>query len=219
MNTREHFDSMLTSLHNDLLKMVTIVEDRINESIDIFKSRDLSKIADFVNKDDIIDKMEVEIQEKSIKIIATQQPTAKDLREIITTLNIVTEVERIGDYATDIAKIVKRLKETPNAEGTEKIFKMVDKVTDFLKASIDCFIKRDNIEALKLVVMDDEVDASYKHILLWAMQEMRNNGDNIEEVLHLIFITKYLERIADRATNICELAIFLTTGEHKDLNN
>ena len=161
--------------------------------------------------------MELEIEEKCVKLIATQQPAAKDLREIVTTLKIVTELERMGDYATDISKMVKRLPEQLASNGLEQLIKMSEEVANFLSAAIDCFIKKDDIEALRLSVLDDEIDASYKKVLIWAMEYMRDHGKDASEVLELILINKYLERMADRATNICEWAIYLATGERKEL--
>jgi phosphate transport system protein len=215
--TREHFDALLVELHDDVIKMVSLVEERIKESIIALKSMNLDAAIAIIKKDVEINKMEHDIEEKCLKIIATQQPAAKDLREVVTTLKIITELERMGDYATDIAKMTRRLPDKLESNGLEQIMTMADKVIAFLKDAVDCFVKKDEIQALKLAVADDEIDSAYKKMLIWSMEYMRDHGRNAGEVLYLIFITKYLERIADRATNICEWAIFLSTGEHKEL--
>ena len=216
---REHLDSLMEILQEDLVKMVSLAEERIKQSITALNNMDLELAKKIIESDDDIDDLEKVIEQKCIKLIATQQPTAKDLRGITTTLKIISEIERIGDYAVDISKGIKRLPKQLSSNAMDEIRKMAIRVVDFLDSSVDCFIKQDDIMALKLVVIDDEIDASYKKILLDSMRYMRDNGKDAQEIMHLMFITKYLERIADRATNICEWAIFITTGEHKDLNN
>ena len=205
-------DVRLKELHEELLKMGSIVEKQIYSSIEALKAQDIESAEEIIKRDDIVDSLQKQIEDRCIKFIATQQPLAKDLRYIFTTSKIVTDLERMADYAVDICKITKRLKK-------DKFIKeLVDIVQSMIKDSIDAYIQKDTDAAYKICKMDDQVDDYYRNIFKELMELMSEKKDVYNQAAQLLFVCKYLERVADHTTNICEWTIYLKTGKYVDLN-
>lgn len=217
--TRGSFDIELQNLHNDLLRMSSMVEKQIYSSIEALVNHD-DKLADAVIKDDdLVDKLEVEIDTKCIMLIGREQPLAKDLRNIFTATKIVTDLERMADHAVDIAKIVKRVSGEIYAKQLIDLPKMAKLTLNMIRKSIDAYIETSEEMAYETCKLDDEIDALYSAILTELISLMTKDNSLIHQCSQFLFICKFLERIADHATNICEATIYLVTGEVADLND
>jgi phosphate transport system protein len=216
--TRTGFDIALRGLHNDLLRMGSIVEKQIHQCVESLVNQD-DKLADnIIKNDDLVDNMQKEIENKCIRLIAKEQPLAIDLRTIFTATKIVTDLERMADYAVDIAKITKRLKKEKYVKELIDIPKMGQIVMKMIRSALDAYVAADVDSAYETCKMDDDIDCLYKSIFTEMLTIMSNSKENINQITQLLFVCKYLERVGDHVTNICEWTIYLVTGELKDLN-
>jgi len=214
MHTRYFFNKKLEELHLDLIKMGSLVEESIEKTILALKKQDIKLAERIVKNDDLIDDLEQKIEEKCLIIIARQQPLAKDLRAIGAALKMITDMERIADHSADIAEITMRMVNEHYIKPLIDIPQMAELAKGMVNKSIDAYVKQD-IEIAKAVCdYDDEVDNLFEQIVLELMEIMKKEPQTVEQATNLLFIAKYLERMADHATNISEWVIFNVTGEH-----
>lgn len=216
--TRTGFDLALEGLHNDLLRMGSIVEKQIYQCMEALVKQDEVLADQIIKNDDLVDKLNREIEDKCIKLTAKEQPLARDLRTIFTTTKLVTDLERMADYAVDIAKITIRLKNEKYIKELIDIPKMAGLVNVMIKKSLDSYVAADVDAAYEACKLDDGIDALYKSIYIELLTLASKDLKNVNQITQLLFVCKYLERVADHATNICEWTIYLVTGEQKDLN-
>ena len=205
-------------LHDDLLKMGNIVESQVNQSIKALKNQDVALANEVINNDDVVDDLMKEIEDKSIKLIAMQQPIATDLRFIFTCINVVTDLERIADHAVDIAKIAILLKDQDYMKELIDIPKMGDIVGNMIKEGINAYVERDLDKAYEISRRDDIIDEIFKNVFNETLKVMVKDTTKIEQATQFLFVCKFLERVADHVTNICEWTIYIVTGEQVDLN-
>ena len=215
---RELFKEYIRGLENEMMDMGRMVVGAIDRSVQALKGRDVAAAKKIVDDDLLINKKRWEIEEKCIKLIALQQPVASDLREIIAALNIITDLERIGDYAEGIAQIVIMLGDEPLVKPLVDIPLMAQKGIDMLNRSLQAFINRDSDSALKICNEDDEVDKLYEQTYHQLLKCMIEKPDTITKATRLIWAAHNLERIADRVTNICERTVFLVKGLIPEIN-
>lgn len=213
-------DSRVKNINKQLIDMTSLVEKQIYESMIALKDYDLQKADEVIKNDDVIDNMQKEIEEDCIKFIATEQPLAKDLRRVFTASKIVTDLERMADHAVDICKITKRIGRNLSVFNgdVEELFDMEMKVRSMIKRSIEAYLQRDVDMAYKICEEDDKVDVLYKSLFGKIIKRITEKEDLINDGTQLLFVIKYLERIADHVTNICEWAIFSKKGVYVDLN-
>jgi phosphate transport system protein len=213
---RVDLDRQLKQLEQEVVSLAGSVDKAIVRSVEALKQRDLEESRQVVQEDDYIDQKRYEIEERCVDLIATQQPMAGDLRAIITLLHITVELERMGDYAEGIAKISLNIGNEPTLKPLIDIPRMAEKATKMLRNSIDALVSRDVVKANQVMKDDDEVDdlygQVYRELLLFMIQDPRT----VEKATYLLWAAHDLERIADRATNIAERAIFLVTGKMAD---
>lgn len=216
--TRNSFDTDLMELHNDLLRMGSIVEKQMFQCIEALVNQNTDMAEQIIANDDLVDNLQKEIEDKCIKLIATQQPMAVDLRNIFTTTKIVTDLERMADHAVDIAKVVKRLKGEKYIKQLIDIPRMGKIVNEMIKDSLDAYIDGDVEKSYEICKRDDEIDAIYKQVFSELLLIMMSNPSTINQATQFLFVCKFLERVADHTTNICEWTIYMITGEQIDLN-
>ncbi len=215
---RKVFEANLQELHNDLIRMGSIVEKQIYDCIDALVTQNTEKAEKIMKNDDIVDEMEREIEDKAIRLIAMQQPLAIDLRNIFTMTKIVTDLERMADHAVDVAKITLRLKDEKYVKQLVSIPEMAEIVVLMIRDALDAYVAGDVEKAYAVCKRDDEVDAIYKEVFKELLQLMIKDQNTVNQATQFIFICKWLERIADHTTNICEWTIYLVTGEKINLN-
>jgi len=217
MEMRTAFHQRLKEIQDDILAMGSIVSIALSKSIDALKNRDMDLARQIIADDPKINGKRFEIEEKCIKLIATQQPMASDLRIIIAILNITTEIERIGDYAGGNARVVLMIGNEPPLKPLIDIPRMADKTVDMLRRSLDAFINRDIEAARKISAEDDFVDQLYDQIFRELLTFMAEDPKTITRATRLIWTAHNLERAADRVTNICERVIFVVTGKMEEM--
>ena len=216
---RTDFDRELTTLMDELLSLGSMVQKSLLLSLDALKTRDLKLSKKVIAADDEIDSKAVEIEEKCIDLMATQQPLAGDLRTIVTLMLVSTELERMGDYAEGIAKIGLRIGEEALLKPLIDIPRIGDLASNMLRLSLETLVSRDVEGAKQVILMDDDVDALYNQIYRELVLMMIENPKNIQRATYLLWVAHDLERIADRATNISERTIFMVTGEKWDISD
>jgi phosphate transport system protein len=215
---REVFDKRLMDVKHNVLRMGTLVERIIDMSVTALKEKKL-ELAEMVNvEDNKIDRMDIEIENECMNLIALQQPIAKDLRTIATALKVITDLERMGDNAVNIAKITLEIGNEPLFKPLVDIPAMSTVVQTMVKLSLDVFLTEDIALAEKVAKMDEEVDAYYKKIFDEILVLLSKDTSITVQGTKLLFVGRYLERIADHATNICERVIYMVTGELKEIN-
>ena len=217
MEIRTAFHKKLREMQGDVLVMGSMVEKAISCSVKALKERDLDLAHQIITDDLKINQKRFEIEEKCIQLIATQQPMASDLRTIISVLNIISEVERIGDHAEGIAKIVLMIGDEPPLKPLVDLPRMAEKAIQMLHRSLDAFINRDADAARKIIVEDDDVDNLYDQVFRELLMFMAEDPKTITRATRLIWVAHNLERSADRVTNICERVVFLVTGEMEEM--
>ena len=215
---RESFVNHIKKLERYITEMTEMVVTAIDRSIEAFKSRDIDQARKIIADDSLINHKRWEIEEHCINLIATQQPVASDLREIIAVMNIITDLERIGDYAEGIAKIVVLLGTEPLVKPLDAIPKMAQKATDMLKRSIDSFLRRDAKTAAAICNEDDTIDALYDKVYGELIKRMIEEPATITRATYHMWAAHNIERIGDRVTNICERITFLVTGSIEEIN-
>ena len=211
---RNEFGRDLRFLQEELLAVGSMVEKAIANSVDGLKRRDLDLSRQVVQDDAIVDATRYDIEERCVNLIAKQQPMATDLRTIIAILQIVGELERMGDYASGIAKISLAMGNDPPIKPLIDIPRMADKASLMLRRSLESLVNRDIVAAQGIRADDDEVDALYDQIYRELLTFMLEDPRTITRATYLLWVAHDLERIADRATNIAKRVIYLVTGEH-----
>jgi len=217
MEIRTTFRKKLKEIQDDVLVMGSMVEKAINQSIKALKERDITLANRIIESDKKVNMKRFEIEEKCIQLIATQQPMASDLRIILAVFNIISEVERIGDHAEGIAKIVLMIGDEPPLKPLIDIPRMADKTVDMLQRSLDAFVKHDSESAKKIPVEDDEVDGLYDQVFRELLTFMAEDPKTITRATRLIWVAHNLERSADRVTNICERVVYMVTGKMEEI--
>ena len=210
---RAEFSRDLRALQDEMLVLANMVEKAIARALDALKNRDLALSEEVVREDDVIDRKRMELEERCIDLIATQQPLAGDLRVLITVLHMSVELERMGDYAEGIAKISLMMGNEPPIKPLIDIPRMADKATDMLRRSLDAFVNRDVELANAVCNDDDEVDALYEQVYRELLTYMMASPAVIQRATFLLWVAHDLERIADRTTNIAEHVIYMVTGD------
>lgn len=218
MATRESFQQHKRRLEEDIVKMGEMVISAILSSIDALKNKKVEEAKRIIRDDILINRRRWDIEEACIRLIATQQPVASDLRDLITILSIITELERMGDYAAGNASITVMIGEEPLIKPLIDIPRMAEKATDMIARSLQTYIHLDVKTARAICNEDDEVDALYDQIYRELLSFMIEDPRTITGATYLIWVAHNLERIADRVTNICERIVYLVTGKMEELN-
>jgi phosphate transport system protein len=217
METRAVYHQKLQGIHNDVLFMGSMVEKALLSSVRALKERDLALAQTVIDDDDKINHKRFEIENKCIQLIVTQQPMAGDMRVIMAVVNVITELERIGDYAVGIARIVLLIGDEPPLKPLVIIPRMAEKTVDMLHRSMEAFINHDSEAARRIVTEDDEVDHLYDELYRVLISFMLEDPKTITRATRLIWVSHNLERAADRVTNICERVVFTVTGKMEEI--
>ena len=214
---REHYDHYLAKLQDEILVLGSMVDKAIIRSMDALKNRNLELAKQVVAEDVNINRKRFEIEEQCIVLIATQQPVANDLRLIVAVLNIITDLERIGDHAEGVAKIAVMIGDEPPLKPLIDLPRMAQITSDMLKRSLDAFVKRDAEAARKVCDDDDQVDNLYDQIFRELLTFMAEDARTITRATRLLWVAHDLERSADRVTNIAERVVFIVTGKMEEI--
>ncbi|NTW04508.1 MAG: phosphate signaling complex protein PhoU [Peptococcaceae bacterium] len=216
MGSRNAYVNEIRGIQNSILRMGSLVEQSVYDSVVALMSSDTVSASQVILGDDLIDQMYAEIEERCIILLATQQPMAKDLRMIFADIKILVNLERMADYAVDIAQVVTELRGHPiEAKAFEYIPEMAGIVQLMIKRGLDSYSRGDIEKAKEVCLLDDKVDRLFADSYKYLIESMKCDPNAI---VRSLFVGRYLERIADHATNIGEEVIFIATGQREELN-
>lgn len=213
---RVHFDEKMKELEFSVLKMGIMIEEAIHKALNAFIKRDRKLIDQVVEGDKVIDNTERKIDAQCVSIIATEQPVAMDLRIIIAALKIANDLERMGDYAEHLAIVATNLSRKSVLKARSEVTQISEVAITMIRDALQAFARRDVDLAEEVIKRDDDVDGIYAIFFQEMMSDIRQNPEHLSEAVALLFVSKYLERLADHATNVAEEVIFVCTGERKD---
>lgn len=215
---RESFQEQLDQLRDNILRMGNLVERAIELAITSLKKHDVDLAEKVVMDDEKIDDLEQTIEKQCLTLLALQQPMARDLRFISTALKIDTDLERMGDYACNIAKIVLTLGNEPFIKPLVDLPRMAETAQEMVRDNLKAYVNRDKEMAIKAAEKDHAIDNLYNQIFRELLVLMTNNPRNIRQATYLLLVARHLERIGDHATNFSEWIIYMITGELVELN-
>jgi len=205
-------DEKLASLNGALLEMSELAKIMIAESVKALMERDTTGLTSIQQQEERLDRLQVEVDDMCCRLLALYQPTAHDLRLLLGTARVSTEVERLGDKAVNISEIAVKLLDNPPLEPSEKIPLMARMASEMVHESIHAFINSDVPRARIIIQRDDVLDDLKNQVTRELVEQMKKNGDTIETAIQLLVVARNLERIGDHATNIAEDAIFVAEG-------
>lgn len=215
--SRQSFHEDLKALEQDLIQMASLAERNLTGAVESLSQLDVELARHVIESDDEIDKLDHEIEQHCLRILALQQPMAKDLRTVGTVIKAITDIERIGDLAVDIAKITVKLNAILGDAKAIDVLRLAVPARRMLRASIEAFVKRDLETVSQVILADDEVDAIFRELREQLHEIMQSQPQRVVEASWLLQAIIHLERVADHATNIAERVYFMETGKVEDL--
>lgn len=216
--TIDSLEKQLEKVKEDILKMASLLQEQIYKANLALTDKNMELAREVITRDDIIDQMELDIEKKCLYLIALKQPLAKDLRFIGTALRIIVDIERMGDHAEDIAKIAIDLYEQTYMKPLIDIPKMAQIAQDMVVTAMRAFIDSDVVLAMSLVGMEKQVEGLYNEVFKELLSYMMRDQGNIPQATALLLVAGHLERIADHATNLGEMVIYVVEGRRVDIN-
>ena len=208
-----HFHEELDGLKQTLLAMGALVEDQIRQTMRALVERDDALAASVIERDREVNAYDVEVDEKCVELLALHQPAAGDLRFLTTAMKIVTDLERIGDQAVNIAQRARELSLEPQLKPYIDLPRMADRAQRMVKESLDAFVAGDTALARQVCAADAEVDALKEQIFRELLTYMMEDPRTVSRAIRVILISRFMERVADHATNIAEMVIYLVEGK------
>jgi phosphate transport system protein len=219
MVVRENFQLQLEEMKQAIIQISRLTEEALLQSVEALKTQDLDKALEVIENDNRINVLEDEINDMAILLIAKQAPVASDLRRIIAAIKISSDIERMADFAVNIAKSTIRIGKQELIKPLEELPKMAKHAINMLTAATKAYVEEDVALAKELADMDDYVDETYGKIIKELLELMTQNPEHLSQISQLLFVCRYIERTADHATNIAESIIFLVKGKRYGLND
>jgi phosphate transport system protein len=216
MTLRQHLEEMIEGLKKDVAHMADLALSNLKEGLEAFKNSDYELAKIVIKKDDEVDQYEEEIAKQALKIIWREQPLASDLRLVTGILKLITDLERIGDHATDIAEMTLHLEGNLNKRVLPITSHMAQIVEDMVLLSIKGLVQVDEEIAKIVIAKDDEVDDLFQQLILKMTTELKNDKIDANELIYVLMVAKYFERVGDHAVNIAQWIIFIVKGTHKN---
>jgi phosphate transport system protein len=216
--SRTSFHRELEHLQDEVLVLGSMVEKATLRSVDALRTRNTAAARAIEAEDTLINRKRFDIEEAALLLMATQQPMASDLRRLAAIVHIVTDLERMGDYAAGIARICVQIGDEPLIKPLIDIPRMAEKTSSMLRRALDAFVERDVAAAEAIAMEDDDVDALYQQVYRELVMMMLANPRTIDQATHLLWVAHNLERVADRVQNICERVVFVVTGRMQEFS-
>ena len=211
---RNRFDRQLVTLNDEMIEMGSMIEKAIQQAITALITQDVAKAQEIIDYDEDIDHQEKTIENLCLKLLLQQQPVARDLRVISSALKMITDIERIGDHASDISEMAILMADKPYIKKLEHIQEMAKEASLMLVGSIEAFVNKDLKKAHEIIGQDDVVDDLFEQIKTELIEMIHRDPDVGNQAMDLLMVAKYLERIGDHACNIADWVIFSITGNH-----
>ena len=220
MNTRIMFLEELNRLRHDILSMATRVEENLGKALAALRTNN-AELAKEVRADDaVVDAMQLKIEDEAAIVIATQQPVARDLRELVTIFKLTSSIERIGDHAVHLAKAAIKLskKEASPFRAQERLERMAETGQEMIRAAISAYLAQDAQAARDAAALDSKIDEEHRALTEEILKLMKKHPDLAKGAVQILNTSNQLERLGDHITNICEAIIYMTDGRHEELN-
>ena len=218
VSTRDAFDRDLRQLRDDFLRMGRLVDAAVQRAIEALQARSVEGAEAVIASDNVIDALHLQLEDRCLRLFATQQPMAKDLRMIAAVWAMTIDLERMGDHAEDIAKVTRRMAGESPLTPLVDIPEMAELARGMLRDGLDAFVRGDAAQAERMARDDDKVDHLYAQVFMELLTYMIDDPQNIQRAISLLMVAQALERAADHATNLAERVIYMITGTLKELN-
>ena len=218
VSTRDAFDRDLRQLQDDFLRMGRLVDAAVQRAIEALQARSVEGAEAVIASDNVIDALHLQLEDRCLRLFATQQPMAKDLRMIAAVWAMTIDLERMGDHAEDIAKVTRRMAGESPLTPLVDIPEMAELARGMLRDGLDAFVRGDAAQAERMARDDDKVDHLYAQVFMELLAYMFDDPKNIQRAILLLTVAQALERAADHATNLAERVIYMITGTLKELN-
>lgn len=210
--SRTILDQELSQLKDNIIRLASAANNSIEKAMNALQTRNIAEAHNVIANDESINQLRYTVEEQALLILATQAPAASDLRAVIAAIHLAVELERIGDHAVGIARLVERLEDEEQIDTFHKLPKMARRASEMVQQGIEAYIKHDPQLALNMIKRDDKLDRQYSKLFRESLEEMKDDS-YIRRATFLLWVGHSLERIGDRATNIAERVIFMCTGE------
>jgi len=214
---RETFEEQIEQVQVDVTRLASFVVEMLADALRALVEQDEALADKVIMDDDVADDLDLHIEQECMRLLALQQPMAKDLRIIGTAMKIIADLERVGDYAVDIARSAKTLADEPYFKTLIDIPRMGEITTRMVRTAAQAFVKEDLSLVREVIEQDDEVDRLWYHLLDELVTYMQRDPDLILQATHLLLVARYLERIADHVVNVAERVSYMETGRFEDL--
>ncbi|MCA9900878.1 MAG: phosphate signaling complex protein PhoU [Ardenticatenaceae bacterium] len=211
-SSRTVLDQELLSLRDNIIRLSSAADESIERAMSALQNRDVALAHQVIVQDEVINQIRFELEEQALRILATQAPAASDLRMVIAVIHLAVELERIGDHAVGIARLVERMEDEDEIDTLHKLPKMAKRAREMVQQGIEAFLQRNQHLALDMIKRDDKIDRQYSKLFRECLEEMKDDN-YIRRATFILWAGHSLERIGDRATNIAERVIFMCTGE------
>jgi len=220
MESRKFFSDELSRLRQDILAMATRVEENLSKALTALRTRNMELAKEVRTDDAEIDALQIRIEDDAAMIIATQQPVARDLREMVTIFKLTSNIERVGDHAVHLSRAAKKLAKSGESpfRAQEHLENMAQTGQFMIRAAISAFLAQDAQAARDAAAMDDKIDKEHKELTESILKVMKKNPDSVKNALQILQTSNQLERLGDHITNICEAVIYMIEGRHEELN-
>ncbi|MFP4372940.1 MAG: phosphate signaling complex protein PhoU [Spirochaetaceae bacterium] len=214
MAPRKYFLSQLDKMYQDVLRMGALVEEALKKSVTALASHDYELAERVIEEDRSIDEMQVQIENHCTELLATQQPVASDLREILTTIRIVDDLERMGDHARHLARAVGDISDETFSRVLPSIEEMAERGISMMHDSLTAFVDQDADQAVAVAERDATIDSMQKTLYGQLIDIVREHPDKADKAMNLMFMVRFLERLGDHVRSICEWVVYAKRGEH-----
>lgn len=214
MAPRKYFLSQLDKMYQDVLRMGALVEEALKKSVTALASHDYDLAERVIEDDRAIDEMQVQIEDHCTELLATQQPVASDLREILTTIRIVDDLERMGDHARHLARAVGDISDETFATVLPSIEEMAERGISMMHDALTAFVDQDAEQAVAVAERDAAIDSMQKTLYGKLIDIVRDHPDKADKAMNLMFMVRFLERLGDHVRSVCEWVVYAKRGEH-----
>jgi len=214
MAPRKYFLSQLDRMYQDVLRMGALVEESLKRSVTALASKDYELAEQVIEDDRTIDEMQVQIEDHCTELLATQAPVASDLREILTTIRIVDDLERMGDHARHLARAVGDVSDETFSRILPSIEEMAERGISMMHDALTAFVDQDAEEAVSVAERDEAIDRMQKSLYAKLIEIVRENPEKADKAMNLMFMVRFLERLGDHVRSVCEWVVYAKRGEH-----
>jgi len=219
MQTRSLLGEELNKLRRELMLMAARVEEDLGKALAMLRSGDEELVKEVKESGKIVDALQLKIEDMALVLIATQQPVARDLRELVMVFKLTSNLERVGDYGVHLVKIAKKLGGKPPFRSMERIERMAETGQQMLKAAFSAYLAQDVDAAREAAILDDIIDTEHKTLVDEMLALMKEKPKLVKAASRLLRLSGYMERLGDHITNICEAIIYMVKGSHVKLND